>query len=93
MIDRPEYDEHGLRMATCQRCGMSWCEGRESVELLPGHWSESGERDHRCPEPLLYEVARDMVAYAQATGGIILSQRQKAAICLGLKNPPAAPEQ
>ena len=91
MIKRDDYDENGNRMATCTRCGMGWVERRESVELFglgTGTWSSAGERPHKCPEPLPYETARYMADAAVAAGGIIVSQRQKAAIKLGLENGP-----
>lgn len=89
-IERAEYDEHGGRWARCTRCGMGWCEYCEPVELFPGEWTHSGEQEHTCPEPMPYVQALGMVQVAEAHGGIIVSQRVKASIKLGLEAGPDA---
>lgn len=87
-VERPSWDDAGSRWAKCSRCGMGWFEHREPVELLPGQWTTTGERPHSCPDPMPYHAARAMVELAQARGGIVVSQRMKAAIKLGLGAGP-----
>lgn len=86
-ISRPDYDDNGLRYAKCLACDMGWIEGRESVELIPGtgEFTQAGERTHECPEPFSFEVATAMAEAAKALGGIVVSQKVKAQIKLGLE--------
>lgn len=83
MIERPPYDENGGRWAKCTDCGMGWIEHREARELLPGSVTIAGERDHTCPPPMEYYMAR-----AMAHSGAIVSQRVRASVKLGLKRGP-----
>lgn len=88
-IVRPPYDAQGLRVAACDRCGIAWLEGDPITRF--GQMCAKGPRPHECPEPLPYEQARYLVEVAQATpGGIVVSQRFRASVKLGLElGPPA----
>lgn len=85
MIRRDDYDEHGLRWAECERCGMGWIENEYATEILPDTWTSIGERKHDCPEPYPRETAEFLLAYYTSTG-IPTSQRIKAQIKLGLES-------
>jgi hypothetical protein len=88
-VRREPAERPGSFYATCERCGMWWCEDDEPVELMPGTWTVGGgPRAHACPEPMPYEQARMMADTARAVGGMVVSQRQRAAIRLGLEAGP-----
>lgn len=67
-------------------------EGRTCWGCLLGGVCESPERCgtpivHRCPEPYPYDHARAMALMLRSSG-MPVSQRVKARIVLGLRNPP-----
>ncbi len=99
-LSHPESD---AEYVTCGNCGMGWptralcptCALRAGgadpeCEICRGTTDAGLTAAHVCPEPYPYAVARTMAGLAEASGGMFVSQRQKARIRLGLRGGPDA---